>query len=310
MIDNGTIPVTILDDLYDGVYFLDPQRRITYWNNGAQRLTGYPAAEVVGRRCADNILVHVNELGENLCQGGCPVSATLADGLAREAEVYVLHKSGHRLPVLVRVSPLRDEEGRIKGALEVFADNSSSLENRQRLEELERLAMLDPLTRLPNRRYLERQMEARLAEHRRQGWPFGVIFMDLDRFKSINDRLGHQAGDELLVMVSRALEINSRSFDLVGRWGGEEFLAIIPNVDLAALGRVAERYRILVANCAIFREPAEALRATISLGATVVQAGDTLDSLLARADQLMYQSKKDGRDRVTLGPGAECLGPQ
>jgi diguanylate cyclase (GGDEF)-like protein len=143
--------------------------------------------------------------------------------------------------------------------------------------------------------------------------------MDLDRFKSINDRRGHQAGDELLVMVSRALEINSRPFDLVGRWGGEEFLAIIPNVDLPTLGRVAERYRLLVANCAIFREPAEPLRATISLGATVVQAGDSLDSLLARADQLMYRSKKDGRDRVTLGPtgcpplginGAECLGAQ
>jgi diguanylate cyclase (GGDEF)-like protein len=254
---------------------------------------------VVGRSCADNILVHVNDLGDNLCQSGCPVALTLADGLAREAEVSLLHKAGHRLPVLVRVSPLRDKQGQIKGALEVFADNSSRLETRQRLEELERLAMLDPLTRLPNRRYLERQMEARLAEHVRQGWPFGIVFMDLDRFKAINDHRGHQAGDELLVMVSRSLELNSRPFDLVGRWGGEEFLAIIPNVDLAGLGRVAERYRALVGNCVIFRQP-EPLRVTISLGATLVQTGDSMDSLLARADQFMYQSKQAGRDRLTL----------
>ncbi len=300
MVGQGTIPVRVLDDLYDGVYFLDPQRRITYWNNAAEKLTGYPAAEVVGRSCADNILVHVNELGDNLCQGGCPVALTLADGMAREAEVFLLHKAGHRLPVLVRVSPLRDDRGQITGALEVFADNSIRLETQLRLEELQRLAMLDPLTRLPNRRYLERQLEARLAEHARQGWPFGVVFMDLDHFKSINDRLGHQAGDELLVMVSRSLELNSRPFDLVGRWGGEEFLAIIPNVDPGALQRVAERYRALVANCVIFRQP-EPLRATISLGAALVREGDTMDSLLARADQFMYQSKQSGRDRLTLG---------
>ncbi|MBI4797337.1 MAG: GGDEF domain-containing protein [Desulfarculus sp.] len=300
MVNEGTIPVRVLDDLYDGVYFLDPQRRITYWNSAAEKLTGYQASEVLGRSCADNILVHVNDLGDNLCEGGCPVSATLADGQAREAEVFLHHKDGHRLPVLVRVSPLYDGQGNLAGALEVFADNSTRLEANQRLKELEQLAMLDPLTKLPNRRYLERQVEARLAELKRQGWPFGVIFMDLDRFKAINDRHGHEAGDQVLVMVSRALELSSRPFDLVGRWGGEEFLAVIPNVDRKALGTVAQRYRMLVANCALYRE-GEPLRATISLGATLAQPDDTTDSLLARADQLMYHSKSSGRDQVTLG---------
>lgn len=300
MVNEGTIPVRVLDHLYDGLYFLDRERRITYWNRGAERLTGYQAAEVLGRRCADNILVHVNDLGDNLCEGGCPVALTLADGQAREAEVFLHHKDGHRLPVLVRVSPLYDGQGNLAGALEVFADNSTRLEANQRLKELEQLAMLDPLTKLPNRRYLERQVEARLAELARQGWPFGVIFMDLDRFKAINDGHGHEAGDQVLVMVSRALELSSRPFDLVGRWGGEEFLAVIPNVDQKALGAVAQRYRMLVANCALYRE-GEPLRATISLGATLAQPDDNPDSLLARADQLMYHSKTNGRDQVTLG---------
>ncbi|MBI5523302.1 MAG: sensor domain-containing diguanylate cyclase [Desulfarculus sp.] len=300
MVHEGTIPVRVLDDLYDGVYFLDPRRRITYWNSAAEKLTGYRAGEVLGRSCADNILVHVNDLGDNLCESGCPVALTLADGQAREAEVFLHHKDGHRLPVLVRVSPLYDGQGNLAGALEVFADNSTRLEANQRLKELEQLAMLDPLTKLPNRRYLERQVEARLAELTRQGWPFGVIFMDLDHFKAINDRHGHEAGDQVLVMVSRALELSSRPFDLVGRWGGEEFLAVIPTVDQKALGTVAQRYRMLAANCALYRDH-EPLRATISLGATLAQPGDTLDSLLARADQFMYQSKKNGRDQVTLG---------
>lgn len=216
------------------------------------------------------------------------------DGLAREAEAFLLHKAGHRLPVLMRVSPLRDEQGEIRGALEVFADKSVRLETQQRL------AMLDPL---PNRRYLERQLDARLAENQLPGLaPFGVIFkMDLDHFKSINDRLGHQAGDELLMMISRALELDSRSLDLMGRWGGEEFLAIITQRGLGgphAGGRALPRPCGQLRQLPLRRPPA---RHHISRGPPPPAIGDSVDTLLARADQFIYQSKQNSRDRLTIG---------
>lgn len=294
------LPLQILDDLYDGAYFLDKQRRITYWNSAAERLTGYTRQEVVGRCCAANILLHIDETGHSLCQGDCPAALTMVDGQAREAEIFLRHKQGHRLPVLARVSPIRDESGEIVAALELFADNSPRLEERARLKELERQAMLDPLTKLPNRRYLEGRIAGRLAELERNGWPFGVIFIDLDRFKHVNDCHGHDMGDRVLVMVSRAMEMNSRSFDTVGRWGGEEFLAVVPNVDLVTLAKVAERYRVLVRGSSLCEGGAH-LSVTVSLGATLARPGESPDSLVGRADRLMYQSKQAGRDCLMLG---------
>ena len=96
----------LLDSLFDGVYFVDKERRIQYWSQGAKHLTGYSASEAVGRYCFDNFLVHVDECGCALCLTGCPLASTIADGDRREADVYLRHKLGHRVPVTVRVAPI------------------------------------------------------------------------------------------------------------------------------------------------------------------------------------------------------------
>lgn len=114
----------ILDSLHDGLYFVDPQRRITYWNKGAERITGFLAKEVVGKCCRDNILTHVDGDGRPLCLIGCPLSGTFEDGQDREAEVYLHHKDGHRIPVLVRISSLHADDGSLVGGIELFTDIS------------------------------------------------------------------------------------------------------------------------------------------------------------------------------------------
>ena len=104
---DGSFHGRLLDSLYDGVYFVDAERSITYWNKGAERLTGYTAAEALGKHCYDNFLMHVNANGCALCFGGCPLAATLVDGNPREDEIFLRHKRGHRVPTSVRVSPVR-----------------------------------------------------------------------------------------------------------------------------------------------------------------------------------------------------------
>ena len=106
----------ILDNLFDGVYFVDRDRVITYWNKGAEKITGYDAGQVMGRSCRDNILNHVTANGVQLCLTNCPLASTMEDGKQREAEVYLHHADGHRLPVTVRASPIYDEQGNIIGA--------------------------------------------------------------------------------------------------------------------------------------------------------------------------------------------------
>lgn len=289
----------LLNSLGEGVYMVDSDRRVIFWNAAAERITGFPAAEVLGRRCADNVLIHVDGAGRELCTGCCPLAATLQDSGTRRDRVYLHHREGHRVAVDVRTIPLDLEDGSRAGA-EVFSEAGSREALLEEIGELRRLSLADTLTGLPNRRYLEAALSSGLAAMKRSEMPFGVLFMDLDRFKDVNDRLGHQAGDAVLASVARTLLGSVRPFDTVGRWGGEEFLGIFPRVTPESLLELAQRLRNLVA----VTEPVfqgEPIRVTVSIGASMARPSDDMKSLVKRADRLMYESKSLGRNRVTAG---------
>lgn len=289
----------LIDNLGEGVYFVDRERRITLWNKAAEKITGFKQQEVVGRRCMDQVLTHVDDAGRCLCVESCPLSETIADGRERESEVYLHHKQGHRVPVRILTTPISNETGEIVGAVEVFTDNSRNIGLEEQLAELQRLALLDPLTHLPNRRYVESHIQARFAELHRNEWPFGVLFIDIDRFKDVNDQHGHETGDRVLQLVARTLASNSRPFDIVGRWGGEEFITVVVNsADSFRLSQVGERLRVMVAQSALREYPK--LRVTVSVGAALARPEDTLETLLRRADEKLYQAKASGRNRICI----------
>jgi len=290
----------LLDNLHDGVYFVNRERKITYWNDGAELLTGYAAAEAVGRHCSDNFLGHVDESGRALCAHGCPLGNAMLDGQPRQAEIYLRHKGGHRVPVSVRVLPMRNSEGAVVGAVEVFSDSSEKKQAEKRATELEQLAFRDFLTGLPNRRYLELKVEQALQDHQRLSRLYGLMLFDLDRFKQVNDVYGHEAGDDLLKAVGETLVQGLRSVDIVGRWGGEEFLVLMPDVDALALGDLAERCRVLIAQTSVAACMTR-ISVTASIGVTPLSHSDCAELAIRRADELMYQSKRSGGDRTTAG---------
>ncbi|MBM4128554.1 MAG: sensor domain-containing diguanylate cyclase [Nitrospira sp.] len=290
---------TVLDNLYSGVFFVDGDRKILYWNSGAERITGFSAQEVVGIHCWDDVLKHVDDHGHNVCEKECLILKTISDGKTWEGELYLLHKNGHRVPVMTRIAPVRDPEGKIVGALEIFDDISSTTALAQKVEELKEMAFLDPLTRLANRRYIEINIKERLSELNRYGWPFGVIFADVDNLKEINDTYGHHVGDLALKMVAKTLPASLRLFDVVGRWGGDEFVAVIVNIRKKHLQDIAHRFLSLIKSSDIHLEN-EILKITVSIGATIAKPNDTVVSILKRADRLMYKSKVSGGDRVSI----------
>jgi len=290
----------ILENLHDGLYFVDRNRVITYWNKAAERISGFGADEVVGKRCADNILTHIDGDGNSLCRSMCPMAHTIQDGMLREAEVYMHHKNGHIIPVSIRISPLQDRDGTITGGIELFTDISSRAANELRIKELEKLALLDNLTQLANRICIEREIQNRLEEKNRYNTLFGVLFMDIDHFKRFNDTYGHDVGDEVLKFVADTLIANARPFDLYGRWGGEEFVGIIRNINRNELILLGNRIRAMIEKSYILHNN-EKLNVTVSIGAAVVHDDDTMGSVVKRADTLMYMSKKAGRNRVTAG---------
>ncbi|MHC4599192.1 MAG: GGDEF domain-containing protein [Planctomycetota bacterium] len=291
---------TILDNLYDGVYIVDRERRIRYWNRAAFEITGFCAGEMVGSLCCDDKLRHIDLAGKNLCIEDCPLAATMEDGGIRQAEVFLRHHDGYRVPILVRAMPIRDVRGNITGAVEIFSDNTKQLQMMERVRELKKMAMFDPLTGMPNRRFMEMNVKSRISEVQRFDSRHGLLFIDVDRFKSFNDKHGHETGDEALKVVSKTLVNGMRFFDLLGRWGGEEFLGLIVNVSEDGLGAIARRFASLVRKSALCREN-EALRVTVTIGATLATAEDSVERAVRRADRLMYLGKSHGGDCVVLG---------
>ena len=297
---DGSIHEKLLNSLYDGVYFVDKDRKILYWNKGAEYLTGYSASEVVGKHCFDNILSHVSDKGCELCVNGCPLAATITDGERRENEVYLRHKSGHRVPVSVRVSPVVDAAGNVVGAVEVFSDATAKKSIERRMGELENMAFLDAMTGVPNRRYAALKVNQAIQEVQLFGRSVGLLMLDVDHFKQVNDQHGHEAGDEALRAVCKTVSHHLRSGDTLGRWGGEEFLVIVTDIAETGLVAFGDRCRVLIAESGV-PVGGEHLRVTVSMGATIIKADDTEQSAIKRADELMYQSKAAGRNKLTIG---------
>ncbi len=288
----------LLDSMFDGVYFVDLNRRITYWNNAAERITGYNRSETIGKCCSDNLLRHIDTNGRALCLEGCPLMSTMQDGKTRESSVYLHHAFGHRVPVSVRTSPVRDDNGQILGAVEIFSDNSSSLQILHEYEQLKQDAYLDQLTAVGNRRYGEMTLSTRIYDLQTHDIPFGVLFIDIDHFKNFNDQYGHKTGDDVLVMVAKSISFSLRKMDSVARWGGEEFIVILPGASQVIVKSVSERIRILIENSFIMAGE-DKLNVTVSIGATMSIQGETVETIIDRADRHMYLSKNRGRNRVT-----------
>jgi diguanylate cyclase (GGDEF)-like protein len=230
----------------------------------------------------------------------CPVAMTIVDGEAREAEIFLHHKDGHRVPVSVRTSTLTDENGNVIGGVELFTDISSLKANELRIKELEEMVLLDNITRLANRNYIEKELFVRFEETKRFGVPFGILFMDIDHFKKFNDTYGHDVGDRVLKFVADTLSRNSRPFDVIGRWGGDEFIGIMRKVSRQQLVYLGNRLRMLV-EASYIQTGNDKLHVSISIGATLVCDNDSTDTLIKRADTLLYESKRAGRNRLTIG---------
>ena len=290
---------SLLDNLYDGVYFVDTERKITYWNKGAEKITGYTAEQVMDKFCRDNILNHCTENGEELCLHNCPLTKSIQSGAHVEAEVFLHHADGHRVPVLVRTSPII-EDGKVIGAVEIFTNSSRLINARRRVQEMEIMALKDVLTGVANRRAGESRLEAMLLEFEHNQQPFALLFADIDNFKHVNDRFGHEIGDKVLQMIAKTLSLNLRQNDLVSRWGGEEFVALIRGVDQKGMQQTANKLLMLTQKTRLDLKDQE-VSVTLSIGATLSRKGDTLVEIIQRSDALMYESKKNGRNRVTFG---------
>ncbi|HUH98152.1 MAG TPA: diguanylate cyclase [Anaerolineales bacterium] len=291
---------SLVQNAFDGMMQVDLEGYIVAWNAGAQRMFGFTAKDVIGTLYQSQSVKQVSENDSKLVSSRLPLFLTLQDGQVREDHIYLQHLEGYRVSVLARVIPIFNNKNKIIGALQIFNDSKSLIAAREQRKRVEQTIFFDDLTGIGNRKHIENRIKFALDDYKVSRAEFCVLFIDIDHFKRLNDSYGHLAGDKVLRFIANTLRHNLRATDSCGRWGGEEFLALILDINLEGVKIVAEKIRRLIEQAKI-QEGHRNLGVTISIGASVCQPDDTVESIIQRTDELMYKSKENGRNRVTVG---------
>ena len=270
----------------ESIMITDPQRRIVRVNQAFSRITGYSEAEALGRN--PNMLASERTAPD--------FSRVMWDSVHAhgqwQGEVWTRHKDGSIYPELLYLSLLRDASGAVTNYVAIATDLS---QHKKDEEHIRLLADFDPLTRLPNRRLLHGRVDAALKHAQRHGEPLALMFLDLDRFKNINDSLGHHVGDELLLQVAQRLQRVLREQDTVCRLGGDEFVLLCPQTDAERATQVAAQLLEIAGQR--YQVGQHELAITFSIGIALSSAdGDSFESLSMSAETAMYRAKQAGRN--------------
>ncbi|MEW9900007.1 PAS domain S-box protein [Chitinivorax sp. PXF-14] len=277
----------VFDNATEGILITDAHAEIIAVNPAFSKITGYPVDEAVGK------VSRMFRTGPNLKDINRDMLMSLEVGGFWQGELLDCRKNGDSYPAWLSISAVRDAQGSITNYVGVFSDITSRKEAEERLYFL---ANHDSLTRLPNRSLLHERLAQSLARAREFNQALAVLFIDLDRFKNINDTLGHHSGDKLLQAVAKRLQGCVKEYDLIARLGGDEFTVVLENVpDAQHVAAIAER--ILHALGQPFVLEAQELFVTASIGISMFPSdGQDALSLLKNADIAMYRSKELGKN--------------
>jgi diguanylate cyclase (GGDEF)-like protein/PAS domain S-box-containing protein len=287
------LQASLLDKAHDAISVSGIDMRITYWNQGAERLFGWTAAEVVGKTKIELSMLDKDDLERTYRQ-------VLREGEWR-GEVGKRRKDGRRVPVESHLTLVRDDDGQPQSVLEIELDITQRKHDEDAILSL---AFFDPLTRLPNRRLLLDRLRHAVAATKRDGHGGALLFIDLDNFKTLNDTLGHDKGDQLLQQVARRLEARMpRDSDTVARHGGDEFVILLEGLSMYQESAAAQAElvgeKLLEAFHEPFRLDGHLYHTSPSIGVALFDKDmKDIDELLKRADLAMYQAKAAGRNTI------------
>ena len=287
--------------LYDGYFVLDSNENYCIWSDGMPGMTGLPLQSVLGRTWQP-VDVQLASLTDDKpapeSRDETMVGQMLKNGRAQFGSRLCRVGDTRHLKVDVYTMPILASNGSVQGTVQLLRNKSGVRRQSREYVELKLAATRDPLTGVANRGQLETQLRHMLEEyHSNEGTrPLSTIFLDVDKFKRINDSYGHQVGDQVLVDMTRLLQHETYSGEIIGRYGGEEFVVLCPDTDLDAAVRRAERLRHAIQKSSI--GGISTLTVTSSFGVSTAKLGDTVQTVLERADNCLYRAKETGRNRT------------
>jgi diguanylate cyclase (GGDEF)-like protein/PAS domain S-box-containing protein len=284
-----------IDRLDEAVFELDPAGVVLQMSRAWQSLSGAPVGAVLGSALSGQTHAEDREELSQALQG-------VLLGNRQRVRFRLLREDGGETWVDSQLLPHKDAHGRVSGVRGVLRDVTQAYLQERRFA---RLALHDPLTRLPNRTLLDDRIQMALASARRGGTRLAIGFIDLDKFKQVNDRLGHDAGDDVLRRLSRGLSAELRKGDTLARWGGDEFVVL-----LTEIASREEVYQIAERLLAAATEASSETEITISIGfAFFPENGETAEALLKQADRAMFHAKHAGRNNFRLSDMLSVVPP-
>ncbi|MCS7279556.1 MAG: diguanylate cyclase [Thermodesulfobacteriaceae bacterium] len=274
----------ITSSMGSGLIVIDKRGIIKFVNEPTLRILGYKKNELIGSVAHYKIHVHESTLED------CPLFKAISMGRHYGSDEVFRKKDGTSVDVHVVSRPLFIHGDHI-GAVIVFTD----ITDRKRMEkELYTLSITDALTTLYNRRFQLEMLKNAKNKADRYGEPFSLLMIDIDNFKSINDNYGHEMGDVVLKKLAEIFLNNIRATDVASRWGGEEFLILLPNTNLDNALLIAERIRRQVEALKIDNLS----KITVSIGVTAYNGNENINELISRADMALYEAKTSGKNTV------------
>ncbi|MFA9273261.1 MAG: EAL domain-containing protein [Candidatus Aquirickettsiella gammari] len=266
----------------------DDKGEIVLTNSEADSLFGYVDASLMGKSISDLIPASQRHLHASHFLSYLDNSSER--NMGEDHEIYALHSDGHEFRVEIGLTPIVREEGRY--ILTSIVDITSRLQAERKIRQL---IHYDSLTGLPNRHLLEKSVQSKIDQAQKTGTTIGILFLDVDHFKNVNDTLGHRIGDALLIEISHRLQANLFDEDLIARMGGDEFVIVACNRDEQELSRTAEKLLIKVAKP--YQIDRHDMTVTMSIGVAMYpRDGKDFDTLYQHADIAMYKAKDDGRN--------------
>lgn len=273
---DGDLYKMLLDQMEEGIYIVDRDRRILYWNGGAERITGYYAHEIVGRLCQGDLLMHCDETGRELSGNECPLQEVMKNGVPHESTLYMRHRHGHRIPVHIRSQAICEAGGERVGAVEVFEEATEAA-----LPDLSNLAAhdcLDEMTGALKRPFGE--MKARQAAEALTlfGIPFAWLRIAMNDIDQQEHRFGHGMIEAAVKMIAETVSGNLKTLDWLTYWDRGEFRIEARGYSAQELDELLRTLEMLVRKSTLewWGDP---VRVTISIASRMAERGDTLDSL-------------------------------
>ena len=274
---------SILENLPSGLCVLDMEKKIVFWSNGAERITGYLRHEVVGHSCVAEAVLHCDQSGAQLCKDDCPIARTIKTAQPVDAIGLLHHKAGHEFPVRIHAVPVHNGHGSIIGAVETFEELQSAAPDLHEYN-LKVPGCVDDVTGMASVALMRFHLRQALNTFVEVQVPFSMLCLRLEGLQHFRASLGPEAGASLLRVVARSLETTFWRTDHVGRWSDDQFLVILNGCREESLHSVGDRVIRRLARDGI-EWWGERRSLPILIGEATVQPGDTIESLIARAQK-------------------------